>query len=63
LLAITSAPIQAIVSWPSSVTGWTLQTNSNLNTTNWGNYLGAIVNNTLTNAPPKGNLFVRLYQP
>jgi len=45
------------------VTGWTLQTNSNLSTTNWGNYLGVIVNNTLTNAPPRGNLFFRLYQP
>jgi len=26
----------------------------------WGNYLGNIVNNRVTNAPPKGNLFFRL---
>src|ERR1039458_153200 len=30
LLTITYAGSQAIVSWPSSVTGWTLQTNINL---------------------------------
>src|SRR5580704_14858201 len=30
LLTITHAGNQAVVSWPSSVTGWTLQTNANL---------------------------------
>ena len=63
LLTITYSNSQAIVSWPSSVTGWTLQTNGNLNTTNWVNYSGAIINNTVTNSPPKGNLFFRLTQP
>ena len=62
LLTITYAPNQAIVSWSPPVTGWTLQTNSNIATTNWGNYLGTIVNNTVTNAPPKGNVFFRLKQ-
>jgi hypothetical protein len=62
LLAITYVGNQAIVSWPSSVTGFTLQTNNNLATGTWGNYSGAVVNNSVTNAPPKGNLFFRLKQ-
>ena len=62
LLTITHIGNQAIVSWSPSVTGWTLQTNANLATPTWGNYLGTIVNNTATNSPPKGNLFFRLKQ-
>jgi hypothetical protein len=63
LLTITYAGNQAIVSWSPSVTGWTLQTNKNLATPTWGNYLGPIVNNSVTNSPPKGNLFFRLSKP
>ena len=63
LLTITFAGNQAIVSWSPSVTGWTLQTNSNLATPSWGNYSGAVVNNSVTNSPPKGNLFFRLSNP
>jgi hypothetical protein len=63
LLTITYFGNQAIVSWSPSVTGWTLQTNANLATGIWGNYLGPAVNNSLTNAPPKGNLFFRLAHP
>jgi hypothetical protein len=59
LLTITYAGNQAIVSWPSSATGWILQTNSQLNG-NWGNYSGTVINNTATNAPPLENLFFRL---
>ena len=62
LLAITHVGNKAVVSWPSTVSGWTLQTNVNLATTNWGNYLGPIVNNSCTNAPPPNNLFFRLKQ-
>jgi len=62
LLTITQAGNQAIVSWDVSVMGWMLQTNVNLATATWGNYLGAVVNNCVTNAPPKGNLFFRLKQ-
>ena len=62
LLTITHVGNQAVVSWDPSVTGWTLQTNVNLATTNWGNYLGTVVNNRITNSPPKGNLFFRLKQ-
>jgi hypothetical protein len=60
LLTITHIGSQAIVSWDQTVTGWTLQTNSNLATPTWGNYLGTVVNNSVTNAPPKGNVFFRL---
>jgi hypothetical protein len=63
LLTITFAGNQAIVSWSPSATGWTLQTNSNLATPSWGNYSGAVVNNSVTNSPPKGNLFFRLSNP
>ena len=62
LLTITYAGNQAVVSWNPSATGWTLQTNANLATPTWGNYLGAIVNNRVTNSPPQGNLFFRLKQ-
>jgi hypothetical protein len=63
LLTITYSGNQAIVSWPPSATGWTLQTNNNLATGSWGNYLGIVVNNSATNSPPTGNLFFRLTQP
>src|ERR1039457_5991696 len=60
LLTIKQIGNQAIVSWSPSGTGWALQTNANLATPTWGNYLGNIVNNSVTNASPKGNLFFRL---
>jgi hypothetical protein len=63
LLTITYAGNQAIVSWSPSVTGWTLQTNNNLATGTWGNWPGTVINNSVTNAPPTGNLFFRLKQP
>jgi hypothetical protein len=63
LLTITYSNNAAMVSWPTSATGWTLQTNGNLGTTSWVNYAGAIVNNTVTNSPARGNLFFRLVQP
>jgi len=59
-LTISIVNNQAVISWPASVTGFTLQTNSNLATTNWGNYSGTVINNTVTNAPAHGNLFFRL---
>ena len=63
LLTITYSSNQAIVSWPSSVTGWTLQTNANLSIGNWVAYGGTILNNIVTNSPPMGNLFFRLTHP
>ena len=61
-LTITSSGNQAIVSWPTSVTGWTLQTNNNLSTGAWGNYTGPVIDNMATNSPLTGNLFFRLEQ-
>ena len=63
LLTITYSGNQAVVSWPSSVTGWTLQTNANLTTPAWGTYLGTVVNNSTTNSPPRGTVFFRLTHP
>lgn len=60
LLSITRIGNQAVVSWNQSVTGWVLQTNVNLATPTWGNYVGPVVDNGITNAPPRGNLFFRL---
>jgi hypothetical protein len=62
LLTITYSGNQAVVSWPSSVTGWTLQTNGNLSTTNWANYAGTILNNSLTNPITGAHMFYRLKQ-
>jgi hypothetical protein len=62
-LKITYSGNQAIVSWDPSATGWALQTNNNLAAGLWGNYLGSVINNSVTNSPPKGNLFFRLTHP
>ena len=63
LLTITHSGNQAIISWNSSVTGCTLQTNNTLITGSWGNYAGSVINNSVTNPPPTGNLFFRLSHP
>src|ERR1039457_2603625 len=60
LLYITQSGNKAVVRWSPSVTDWTLQTNVNLATPTWGNYLGPIVNDSVTNVPPPTNLFFRL---
>lgn len=61
-LTITQMGNQTIVSWSSSLTGWTLQTNNSLATGTWGSYLGPVVNNSATNSPPTGTVFFRLKQ-
>jgi len=63
LLTITASGNQVIVSWPLPSTGFTLQTNNNLNPANWGNYGGTVNNNSATISPPNGNLFFRLTHP
>ena len=73
VLTITTAPPPAlsiayvtnavIVWWPTSETGWTLQTNTHLATGIWGNYTGPVFNNIATNYPSAGNLFFRLEHP
>lgn len=63
LLTIRRIGSQSVVFWDPTITGWTLQTNVNPATAAaWGNYLGAIVNNSVTNTPPPMNLFFRLKQ-
>ena len=61
LLSITNTPDGVVVSWPAGVASWTLQTSDSL-TDNWSNYLGTIVNTSVTNPPSAGNLFYRLQQ-
>jgi len=61
LLHLTYTNNQAVVWWSTNdVSGWYLQTNGNLATSSWGNYLGPVVNNRATNSAPQGNLFFRL---
>jgi hypothetical protein len=62
VLNIARAGNQAVISWDPGVSGWALQTNVNLATPTWGNYLGAVVNNSITNRPAPMNLFFRLKQ-
>jgi uncharacterized protein YcnI len=59
-LTILRTNNQTVVSWPSSVSGWTLQTNNNLTTGTWDNYAGAVINNTVTNSTSALGLFFRL---
>jgi hypothetical protein len=63
VLYITHTGNKAVVWWEPDILGWTLQTNVNLATpATWGNYQGAVVNNSATNTPPPMNLFFRLKQ-
>ena len=62
-LTIVYTNNEAIISWPSTRSVWTLQTNNNLATGAWGNYIGPIINNTVTNSPSAGNAFFRLSYP
>src|SRR5208283_4091435 len=54
----------AVVSWPATPTGFVLQTNTDLTTTNWGDYLGTVdtTNGIKSVTLPKsgGSLFFRL---
>jgi hypothetical protein len=53
-----------VVSWPSSATGFVLQTNSDLTTANWGDYTGTVDSsggiNSVTFKKSEGSLFFRL---
>ena len=52
------------VSWPSPATGFLLQQNGSLTTTNWSGFVGTTnddgTNKSVTITPPTGNLFFRL---
>jgi hypothetical protein len=56
-----------VVSWPSSATSYTLQTNANLSPATWGNVSSGIVtvgpNNVLSNTPTGKSDFFRLRSP
>lgn len=67
LLTITHSGNSVVVSWPAPSTGWVLQQNGNLHTTNW-TLSGYTVNtangtNSITITPPTGNLYFRLASP
>lgn len=59
-----TGPETAVVSWPSPSTGFILETNVILSTSNWFEYVGTINTNSLSNSvtisPALGNLFFRL---
>lgn len=63
-LRIFKSASDVIVAWPTSATGFTLQSCDNLTTTNWQNVLTAPAvvgsENFVTNASPTGNAFFRL---
>ena len=62
-LSIVATRTNAIVSWPASVAGWTLQTNNNPATGTWVNYAGPVINNIVTIGLATGNVFFRLMLP
>ncbi len=64
-LYISQSNNSAIVSWLYPSTGFVLQTNSNLASTNWQNFTGTIQTNVngsndVIITPPSGSLFFRL---
>src|ERR1035438_7890188 len=56
-----------VVSWPAGATGFVLQTNSDLTTTNWGDYTGTVDSsggiNSVTFKKSTGSLFFRCNHP
>jgi hypothetical protein len=66
LLAIYSTGANSVLTWSSFSTGFVLQTNADLTTTNWSNVGATITVNNGTNqsatiiSPTSGNLFFRL---
>jgi hypothetical protein len=68
LLTITlTSPNTVKVSWPSPSTGYSLQQNINLATTNWVTPVESVTDNGTTKfilvTPPAGNRFYRLINP
>jgi hypothetical protein len=57
----------AVISWDSAATGFGLQQNNDLNTTNWVASTNAVTDNGSTKFiiinPPSGNRFYRLFKP
>jgi hypothetical protein len=67
LLSITHFGASTIVSWPSPSAGYSLQQNTNLNTTNWTSFSGTVgddgTTRRVTNSPAAGNNYFRLMHP
>ena len=65
-LGVSLANSNCIISWPSPSTGFFLQTNGNLEISNWENY-GAVTddgtNKSITISSPTESLFFRLSHP
>jgi len=59
LLSITNSGGQAVVSWPPTAAGWTLQTNGDLASGSWVHYQGVVSNDAVI-MPVVGTLFFRL---
>jgi len=66
-LSITRSNNVVIVSWPSSSTGFSLQQNTQLNTTNWVTATETVTDTGtikfITVDPPVGSRFFRLFKP
>ena len=65
-LTISHSGNSVRISWPYPSSGWTLQQNSGLGTTNWSTSSGISndgTNNFITIIAPTGNLFFRLKTP
>ena len=54
---------QVVVSWLLTTSVWTLQTNDDLAAGTWVDYAGPVINNSVANLDPTGNLFYRLTHP
>ena len=67
MLSAVFSSANFIISWPSSATGYSLQQNTNLSTTNWTAFGGTVSSNSttmsVTNSSPAGNVFYRLFHP
>jgi len=67
LLTINWSGMNGVVSWPSPSTGFVLEQNTNLATTNWLNFPGTVNDNGIIKSAiinsPAGTLFFRLYYP
>jgi len=66
VLTVTHSGNSVIISWPSASTGFVLQQNSNLATTNWTTSSGISddgTNKSITITSLTGNLFFRLSHP
>ena len=60
VLSIANATNGIVVSWPSVLTGWTLQSSDSLTSSNWTNCPSVSGNSATINPPSTGNLFFRL---